>query len=94
LTIDVGVISSIDIDLFAEIAKLVVLVGAGTLFAKPHELAFTELPPGPRFVIVAEALVPTEAIGTYSESPFSDCKQSQKVINFTWILNRMLRVYH
>jgi uncharacterized membrane protein len=69
LAIGVGVVVSLDVDLPAEVAILVVLIGVRTDLAEPEELALAQLPPGPTLVLVAVPLQPAQPVSASPQSP-------------------------
>lgn len=72
LPIRVRIVIRLHVDLSAEIAVLVVLVGVGTDFAEPKELALAELAAGPTVVLVAEAFEPAKPVSASSQSPLGN----------------------
>jgi hypothetical protein len=83
LAINICFIASINVNLLAKIAELVVLVSIPTFFAEPEKLSIGKLPSGPEIVHVAVALISTEPVGAYSQPPLGQ-----------WVFDRLVRVDH
>lgn len=72
LTVNVGVVIRLHVDLPAEVAVLVVLVRRGAHAAQPEELPLAQLPPRPTPVLVPEPLHPAKPVSASSQSPLGN----------------------